>query len=271
EFEEAVDIIVGISVPAPVNDTLVVRPDLSVQSLSAGLMAWKSATRGPVNETIWGNIDVSILPDGDYTVYVLVIPAGGLSSSSAASLRRGSDAPRLPAFYIYANPFIVVKSKVARLVYDLQCTTPDGSLSFKEEAFIPFGIKQGNQVGGTGGGIASYTVAFPNACVADGTGVISMIFNGLVEEAAGGYILRITGLHGQIDYDTGRITCPFIGTLPFEPDTLLMPTFLFPGLEDATIPLHLTPPYLGERFVSFGLPPFSCSGDISVDTLVRNR
>ena len=65
EFEEAVDIIVGISVPAPVNDTLIVRPDLSVQPLSAGLIAWKSATKGPVNETIWGNIDVSILPDGD--------------------------------------------------------------------------------------------------------------------------------------------------------------------------------------------------------------
>jgi hypothetical protein len=272
EFEEAVDIIVGISVPAPVNDILILGPDLSVQSLSAGLIAWKSATKGPVNETIWGNIDISVLPEGDYTVYILVIPAGALSSPSVTAFRHGSDSPRLPTFYIYANPFIVVKSKVARLVYDLQCKTPDGSLAISEEGFVPFGIKQGNQVGGMGGGILTYTVAMPNSCVGSGTCDISMIFNGLVEEApAGGYVLRMTGLHGQIDCNMGQATCPFLGTIPIDPYTLQIGTFLFPGLEDGIISLHLTPPYLGEKSVFFDLPPVSCSGEISVDTLVQNK
>ncbi len=270
EFEAPVDIIVGIAVPSPVNDVLIIRPDLSVQSISSGLTAWKSSTKGPVNETIWGNIDSSLLPEGDYTVYVLVIPAGGLSPSSVAALIRSPAGPpeyRLPAFYIYANPFVVVKSKIAKLEYSLRCTVSYGwELSLIEEGSVPFGIKNGNRVGGIGGGDVTYTIASINGCVADGTGFISMIFSGVVEETQTGYVLRITDLHGEIDYNTGQMTCPYIGTLPFDPGTLQIGTFLFPGLEDSIIPLHLTPPDLGERFVSFTVPPASCSGEISVNT-----
>lgn len=58
----------------------IMKSDYTFQTLSAGLVPWKSNTTGPINEKLFGNISASSLPSGTYDLYLLVTPAGNLNS-----------------------------------------------------------------------------------------------------------------------------------------------------------------------------------------------
>jgi hypothetical protein len=53
---------------------------LSTGVLPAGAQPWKASTTGPIDESLFGTISISTLPSGTYTAYLLVTPAGSLSS-----------------------------------------------------------------------------------------------------------------------------------------------------------------------------------------------
>jgi len=46
---------------------------------SSSTPKWRASTSSPINESLWGNIPVNLLPDGDYYFGALVTPAGSLS------------------------------------------------------------------------------------------------------------------------------------------------------------------------------------------------
>jgi hypothetical protein len=53
---------------------------LSTGVLPAGAQPWKASTTGPIDVSLFGTIPISTLPSGTYTAYILVTPAGSLSS-----------------------------------------------------------------------------------------------------------------------------------------------------------------------------------------------
>lgn len=89
-FPAPVDIYFGVVLPLDPNNVYLLKPDNSFQLLSAGLAAWKSNNTGPVNESLFGELPVSLLPKGTYTLYLLVTPAGSTNS-----------------FYLWQTNFIV--------------------------------------------------------------------------------------------------------------------------------------------------------------------
>jgi hypothetical protein len=56
------------------------KEDATLQKLSDGFLPWKPATIGPIDEPLFGNISVSALPLGAYTLYLAVTPAGNTAS-----------------------------------------------------------------------------------------------------------------------------------------------------------------------------------------------
>jgi len=85
QFSGEVDIYLGIGVPdlAP-NDIFIVKSDSTLQSASAGLVAWRANTLGPINESLWGNIPEDALPDGEYDIFLLIVPSNALSGSTSS-------------------------------------------------------------------------------------------------------------------------------------------------------------------------------------------
>ena len=82
DFNGPVDIYLGLHNPLVSPDIFLLRPDYSLQALSAGFVPWKTNTTGSVNESLFGDIPaLALLPDlgGPYTVYFVVAPAGNLS------------------------------------------------------------------------------------------------------------------------------------------------------------------------------------------------
>lgn len=75
-FAGSADIYVAVSMAG---DIYVIHPDLSIQPLSSGLVAWKTNTAGPVNETLYSNIPLSSVAAGTYIFYVAVTPTGDFS------------------------------------------------------------------------------------------------------------------------------------------------------------------------------------------------
>ncbi len=74
EFEGNVDIYIVIDVPG--QGLQVIKSDNTIVALDmSSPEAWKTNTSGPVSETVF-IMPVSTLPSGEYTVYVLVVPAG---------------------------------------------------------------------------------------------------------------------------------------------------------------------------------------------------
>jgi hypothetical protein len=75
-FSAAVDIYLGIYAPHVASDVYIIKSDLSLQPVSQGLETWKTNTTGPVNESLFGDIAISALPSGTYSLYLVVTPAG---------------------------------------------------------------------------------------------------------------------------------------------------------------------------------------------------
>jgi hypothetical protein len=82
-FEGVVDIYLAFfSSSVDPNNIYLFRPDNTFQTLATGLVPWKAATTGPVNEGIFGDIPVSNLPAGTYHLWLLAsAPGSGLDGS----------------------------------------------------------------------------------------------------------------------------------------------------------------------------------------------
>lgn len=74
------DICFAIYAPSIGPDIFLIKSDLSYQPSSAGLEAWRRNTAGPINETLFGDVPISGLPPGIYSLYLAVTPAGSLES-----------------------------------------------------------------------------------------------------------------------------------------------------------------------------------------------
>lgn len=72
-FAGSADIYIAISLDGAI---YVVHPDLRIQPLSSGLVAWKTNTSGPVDETLYSNIPLSSLQAGTYLFYLAATPYG---------------------------------------------------------------------------------------------------------------------------------------------------------------------------------------------------
>jgi hypothetical protein len=78
-FDGPVDVYVAIrAVDLFPNMYFMLRPDGTLQSISAGLVPWMSATRGPVDEVLFGDIAAQTLPAGAYELLLAVTPAGSV-------------------------------------------------------------------------------------------------------------------------------------------------------------------------------------------------
>jgi subtilisin family serine protease len=79
-FAGAVDIYLGLYAQ-PIDPSIVYlfAPDNSLRSLNSGLIPWQENVAGPVSESIYGELPTFTLPPGDYTLYLMVTPAGRLN------------------------------------------------------------------------------------------------------------------------------------------------------------------------------------------------
>ncbi len=78
-FAGTVDIYLAVYAQ-PVDPSVVYlfAPDNSLWNSDSGLIPWKEDVAGPVNESLYGELPTSTLPSGDYTLYLMVTPAGRL-------------------------------------------------------------------------------------------------------------------------------------------------------------------------------------------------
>ncbi|MGD0886555.1 MAG: hypothetical protein ABSA46_17080 [Thermodesulfovibrionales bacterium] len=82
EFLSPVDIYLAIFAPSYESDILVIKPDNSVQPVSAGLVKWRENTEGPIYEFLCRDISLSNLRSGTYYLYTGVASAGQTSDYS---------------------------------------------------------------------------------------------------------------------------------------------------------------------------------------------
>jgi phosphatidylethanolamine-binding protein (PEBP) family uncharacterized protein len=73
-----VDVYVGLYAPALDDKNVYLFTRDSIQALSAGLVPWRGAVTS-ADEALLGDIPTRGLPDGKYTLYVMVTPAGALT------------------------------------------------------------------------------------------------------------------------------------------------------------------------------------------------
>ncbi|MBF0537479.1 MAG: cytochrome c [Nitrospirae bacterium] len=76
-FLGAVDMYFGVSAPALGSEVLLLRADGTLQGASKGVFPWRTNTLGNINASLFGDIAVSNLPEGSYTLYLLIVPSGG--------------------------------------------------------------------------------------------------------------------------------------------------------------------------------------------------
>lgn len=80
QFMTPVDMYLGyydVEDPATI---YIIRPDYTFQELTAGLVPWKASVLDPVAENSFGNIPISAIRQGTYTIGLLVAPAGNLDT-----------------------------------------------------------------------------------------------------------------------------------------------------------------------------------------------
>ena len=75
-FSGAVDVYLGIYAPVISPDVFIIKPDLSLQLLSSGLVPWISSGWEDIDGSLYGNIQVSPFPSGIYELYLVVTAAG---------------------------------------------------------------------------------------------------------------------------------------------------------------------------------------------------
>jgi hypothetical protein len=80
EFSGSVNVYFGIHAPSVDPDIYILNSNYGLQSSSKGIAPWKENITGPVNETLFTNIPISVLPSGTYYLYLAVTPAGSMST-----------------------------------------------------------------------------------------------------------------------------------------------------------------------------------------------
>ena len=80
QFPGPVDIYLAFYASAMGPDIWLITPGPVLQSISKGIVPWKSATTGPIDEALFGEIPMSTLPAVTYNFYVLVSPPGSRES-----------------------------------------------------------------------------------------------------------------------------------------------------------------------------------------------
>jgi hypothetical protein len=81
QFSDPVDIYFGLYSPEIDPDNIyLLTSGGAFQKLSEGLAPWKANITGPVDESLFGDIQTSSLPIGTYYLYLLVTPTGNLSN-----------------------------------------------------------------------------------------------------------------------------------------------------------------------------------------------
>ena len=80
-FSGPVDIYFGLYSPEidPYNIYLLTSGG-AFQRLSESIAPWKANITGPIDESLFGDIQISTLPEGTYYLYLLVTPAGNLDN-----------------------------------------------------------------------------------------------------------------------------------------------------------------------------------------------
>ncbi len=79
-FPDPVDIYVALHAPAMSPEIWFITPKSGLRPASKGIVRWKSGTTGPINEELFGEIPMGLLPAVPYNLYVLVTPAGSLET-----------------------------------------------------------------------------------------------------------------------------------------------------------------------------------------------
>ena len=85
EFDNKVDVYLGLFAPSVVWDIFLFWQDGSVKPISAGLVPWRANTVGPVDISVITNLSLrppfdNLLPGGTYYLYLLVSPVNSLAS-----------------------------------------------------------------------------------------------------------------------------------------------------------------------------------------------
>jgi hypothetical protein len=76
-FSGPVDLYIGLFAPSLLGTEIYqIRPDLTFQPLSAGPVPWKTSTTAPFDVNLYGDIPVSLLPNGNYTFFFAATPPG---------------------------------------------------------------------------------------------------------------------------------------------------------------------------------------------------
>ena len=76
ELSEPVDIYLALYAPSISDELFIIKPDHSVQLLSAGLVPWRANTTGNTLESLFGSVAASIFPGGSYYLAACIMPAG---------------------------------------------------------------------------------------------------------------------------------------------------------------------------------------------------
>ena len=107
QFNGPVDIYLAVYMPALSPEIWMIKSDQSMVPLSSEFPKWKEGISADADESIWRNIPVNLLPDGDYFLGVLVSPSGSLDSYyfwiTSFNLYKGSSAYSLLQGKWYLN------------------------------------------------------------------------------------------------------------------------------------------------------------------------
>ncbi len=80
-FSGPVDVYFGLYLPSTdPNNIYLLKGANTFQTLAQGLVPWKKNVTGAVSEKLFGDIPVSSLPSGTYSLYLLVTPAGSINT-----------------------------------------------------------------------------------------------------------------------------------------------------------------------------------------------
>jgi len=78
QFDGPVDVYCALQAPSVNPETFLINSDLSLSTLSSGLVKWKDNVTTPIEESLYGIIPVKGLPPGTYYVYLMVTPHADL-------------------------------------------------------------------------------------------------------------------------------------------------------------------------------------------------
>jgi len=200
QFDGPVDVFFGLHASIDPNNVYLLKSDMTFQPISAGLVAWRANTTGPINESLFGNIPDSLLPSGEYDFYLLVAPAGTLTAASAEHERDTLGASRSQGYRHSRGAIFPIAYYLWRAIHS-QCPTvinvdQNGTLSYNAEGIPIIDIGQNisffsthmsnisitkklfgqNIVKGSGSGTVSASIVIPNCTTVleDGTATVTI-------------------------------------------------------------------------------------------------